>query len=756
VDISVMMQSNIFFSYLKRKKVRGHSLLLLSIIIWLMFLYYKYSQNNFLPLGYDPPVYIYNANEILRVGLVKWTTQYENIEPYAMILAAIGLIIGNTTTAWIIVSTIISIAYIYMNYKLIFKLTNSHEFAGLGALFSAISVNIVVLYRVQYQMLSFVLVMLVFSFNELFSDKLNMRNNKFWGSVFIGAFIYTVHLFRTFSLFILTLGLAFIITKYVSVLKYIIFSSLFGLLSQSPFLLSQFFFFLNPSQYGAVYVPYPFTWDIITTFLIDYGGGSYFLLLVSMVGYYYLLKNWLKNKNMTALFILLWNASMICVSLILMTTTAWFYRWHYYAERCMRLIMTPILLSIALYYSRNRLKYTLNFVYNRKSYLNIKLSSILVFFMFFFVIGGTSIQTRQVYERHLRFGLVQYGFYEDIEFVINELNERNYTMPPIFPSYNCKPGVNLFSDYEVGIKMLLGKSYFYYGNLNYLFFGSRTPSIVNTFSSSSEWMIEDRAYFEMNENLILDDVLNHPIVIIRPWLYNSEVDSFFNYFKIKNNIYIIPPNSLSLVNSTLDKFFSEEYWSLMSEITKGNGTILFENYSDDTEPDNDAVSPKLATVSLVDDNQTDFWRTTAWGNGGSIATPNLSNDPYEKQAGTDSLMIDTQSGEKLQWQIFHDFSPTENWLNTLSLKLNWYGAGSDKIIRIVVYSPTGSSRYDLIEDWTGWRNVTMPLSSFIVYAGEGVDWSEVSQLSIRVLSDDPDNVRRLDNVALVKVGFEDP
>ena len=144
---------------------------------------------------------------------------------------------------------------------------------------------------------------------------------------------------------------------------------------------------------------------------------------------------------------------------------------------------------------------------------------------------------------------------------------------------------------------------------------------------------------------------------------------------------------------------------------------------------------------VSDDNQTAFWRPTAWGNG-TIGVPVLSDDAELKASGRNSLRIDVGSGDKAQWAIVHEYDPPANWSSCDFVSFYWYGRGDWRGYVVWIEAPDEANRwwFSFIDGWRGWRRVFLPL--------KGLDGKYViNGITVRKITrgnPDPGNVTHID------------
>ena len=155
---------------------------------------------------------------------------------------------------------------------------------------------------------------------------------------------------------------------------------------------------------------------------------------------------------------------------------------------------------------------------------------------------------------------------------------------------------------------------------------------------------------------------------------------------------------------------------------------------------------------LIYDDDESFWTAIGIGSG-TVQVPTLSEELTEVKKGTSSLKVtvNTTGGSYAGWAIYHDYATSQDWSSYDFLCLYWYGANSGTTIRIYIPAPDGANQfyYDLIDNWTGWKRLVIPLRAFSTYGSPS--WSNVTAIDIRSQADPADATYYLDRT-LVDVG----
>jgi len=131
--------------------------------------------------------------------------------------------------------------------------------------------------------------------------------------------------------------------------------------------------------------------------------------------------------------------------------------------------------------------------------------------------------------------------YSKILFVKDELKRMNIKGVPIFIFYKIYP--DLIGYMQNILDMEIGEHYSYYGKLEFLLSGQKTPSNYFKWMPEEEYFLANVLWNRMIKNKIVDNISSHPIIIISTKFFpESQVSSYnFEKYYIRNGVYIIPP-----------------------------------------------------------------------------------------------------------------------------------------------------------------------------------------------------------------------
>ena len=157
------------------------------------------------------------------------------------------------------------------------------------------------------------------------------------------------------------------------------------------------------------------------------------------------------------------------------------------------------------------------------------------------------------------------------------------------------------------------------------------------------------------------------------------------------------------------------------------------------------VNPNVIT----DDGQKSFWTKTGVSGGGSVGSPALSNDSKTKAKGKDSLKIEIPSGSGSAPWFGHSYEEPQNWSGNEVISFYWHGANTGKAGYITLMGPTSGdyNRYAIVDDFSGWKRLVIPLNNPDVPASGGdFDISQIIYIEIQMYDVEVGDVWRLDRI----------
>jgi hypothetical protein len=139
---------------------------------------------------------------------------------------------------------------------------------------------------------------------------------------------------------------------------------------------------------------------------------------------------------------------------------------------------------------------------------------------------------------------------------------------------------------------------------------------------------------------------------------------------------------------------------------------------------------------LWDDDQTSFWSVSASGTG-SLTAPTLSDVASPSKRGNNCLKTVVGDGGTYGVAIlYHNYNPSQDWSSYDFLAFWLYGANTGTTIQLWLRDTNINwSRYDIVDDWTGWKRIVIPLRNPDGYYGSDyTDLSIINRIQIEFRS----------------------
>ena len=337
--------------------------------------------------------------------------------------------------------------------------------------------------------------------------------------------------------------------------------------------------------------------------------------------------------------------------------------------------------------------------------------------------------------------------------VLNKLNcvgMVNVNTPHFFVVWTA-PG-----DAQPSVGTVVKNSYFYGGG-NDVAGGSGCAWSNDTFSTcvdATEWwwlgntIITDCRFVNMRSTEInlqssyTDSDQDIQLTFTRCSFNKGLVDMDDGYAKLTNCTF---PNGLVMKDMGNNNGILEhagviyQFWNYTSyrvglESTWVNGTTWYVDHNFALTPNYSLNSPNIfiqyvkpTTLTLYDD-QASFWTTSSGGTGSiNISVAQQTGTVY---SGKYALKYQTVAGTKAWVEIYHNYSPTQNWSGFGSLSIWWYGQNTGAVEYVHVLGPDWVSGFGshFVDNFKGWKKVTLPLSSFTSTGSPS--WADVKQIQI--------------------------
>jgi len=521
----------------------GYMILSFAIVVLIVGVqYYRYNMfGTDLLLGWDTPAYVWMAEQILLRGPIRAISAWNYPHLYTQMLAFFGWLTGNIVMVERILPLLFVFLLIYMNFRIVFKITNNVHISGLAAILTATSINVLRLFADLHRnlmafSLSFVALYLVSKFEEE-----STWNKRSFSLLLLLFFAIISAQFETFAVLCASLILYGVFTKNPKKLLILILVCAIPTASMALLLPTYFFgymntvFFTGQHEVGFNEV---FTWT----------GDSWIYLGFLVIATYSFFKLTLrKNKLAQLIFSWFFVILLIIVSirLKLMPLSPDF------AVRAMFVIPLPVLIALAS-------STFINFVKGLSARFKVSRAyRRLVFLIPICLIAVSVVVACQNSDGFLT-PYISRARYEKIMITKGVFIEKRLSSIPVFVFYGDPAFWYLTLDRSY-IGMEIGEHFAYYGTIeNLLRLAPSEPYSSDPYISQMEkqWatiyfneLIGNSSWppppIHIHESHIqsVEDLMSHPIIVVSPEFYNDKIPYFLKPFYVSDGIYIIPPNS---------------------------------------------------------------------------------------------------------------------------------------------------------------------------------------------------------------------
>jgi hypothetical protein len=522
---------------------------LMVVIVVLQCLKYEIFGTTLL-LGWDTPGYVWMAKYTIAKGLINMIDAWGFPYFYSLIVAFFGYLTGDAVMVERILPILFGILLIWANSELVFRVTKNVHIAGLAAILSAISLNVLRLVSdLHRNLMALSLSMIALLLVPNLEERKSFVNKEYLSFILL-LFVISITQFETFFTLSLSLVLYGIFTKNLK--KFFKFALACAIpVTMLVSLFPRFFF----GYLGTlVYLEYGLTAGQI----LLWTGGSWIILGFMIVWSFLFFKSKLKSKKLISPFfswslVLLALISLIGAKIVPLPTD--------FAYRSLIILPIPVLLALAAQGCNNfighyqRTKPSLS-TKKRRS-LKAIFRRLLPFLIALFLIGSSAFLTIQYIDVFFTPFIPRSGYERIME--TKRFLAGSSPSVPVFV-FCGDPPVWYVSLYRNYLGAEIGEHFAYYGEIENLFrlLPSESKIKCNLYLSQLEEYFITFYFNELLGNFSgppppmfvhgshitsVAELMSHPIVIITPEFYNQKIPYSIKPFYIGDGIYVIPPNS---------------------------------------------------------------------------------------------------------------------------------------------------------------------------------------------------------------------
>jgi len=524
------------------------SALMILIVLLQSFKYRLFGTT--LLLGWDTPSYVWMAKYTIAKGPINMIDAWGFPYFYSLIVAFFGYLTGDAVMVERILPILFGFLLIWANSELVLRVTKNVHVAGLAAILSAISLNVLRLVSdLHRNLMAFSLSMIALLLVLNLEQRKSFVNKEYLSFILL-LFIIAITHFETYFILSLSLVLYGIFTKNLKKLFMLTLACVIPVAILVP-LFSKFFFgYLGTIVY--------FEYGLTVSIAILWTGGSWIILGFIIVGSFLFFKSKLKSKKLISL---IFSWSLVLLALISLIGAKIVPLPIDFAYRSLIILPIPVLLTLAAQGCNNfishhqQTKPSLS-TKKRRSFKAI-FRRLLPFLIALFLIGSSAFLTIQYIDVLFTPFVPRSGYEKIME--TKRFLAGSSPSAPIFVFRGDPPVwyVNLYRNY-LGAE--IGEHFAYYGDIENLFqFVPSKPKIdYNLYLSQFEKYYITFYFNEILGNFSgppppmyihdsyitsVESLMSHPIVIIAPDFYNDKIPYCIKPFYIGDGIYVIPPNS---------------------------------------------------------------------------------------------------------------------------------------------------------------------------------------------------------------------
>jgi len=527
--------------------IAGSALMILIVLVQ-SFRYKLFGTT--LLLGWDSPSYVWTAKDVIAKGPINMINTWGFPYFYSLLLAFFGYLAGDVAIVERILPIFFAVVLIWANSEIVFTITKSVHAAGLAAILSAISINVLRLVSdLHRNLMALSLSMIAFLLIPNIEEQKSFIN-RWYLSLILLLFIVAITQIETYFILSLSLVLYGIFSKNLKKLSMFILACAIPAAIIVPLSSKYFFGYFG----GFVYVEQPLSVSVA----LLWSGGSWIMLGFIIVGSFLFFESKLRNKKLVSP---IFSLCLVLLALISLIGAGIVHLPPDFAYRSMIILPIPVLLAFAAqgcnYFINHHERTKMSLPAQKKRSIKAIFRRTLPLLIAFFLIGSSVFLTVQYVDGFLTPYIPRSGY--DKIMGTEQFLAGKYTSDPIFV-FRGDPPVWYVSLYRNYLGAEIGKHFAYYGDVERLFQFERSEPEINYdpfLYQLQEYYIS--FYFDemlgnftgqpspmyVHDSYITNvtELMSHPIVIITPEFYNDKIPYCIKPYYIGDGIYIIPPNS---------------------------------------------------------------------------------------------------------------------------------------------------------------------------------------------------------------------
>jgi hypothetical protein len=267
------------------------SALMILIVLLQSFKYRLFGTT--LLLGWDTPSYVWIARQIIAKGPVYMINAWGFPYFYSLIVAFFGYLTGDAVMVERVLPVLFGILLIWANSKLVFGVTKNVHVAGLAAILSAISLNVLRLVSdLHRNLMALSLSMIALLLVPNLEERKSFVNKEYLSFILL-LFIIAITQFETYFILSLSLVLYGIFTKNLKKLFMFTLACAIPVAILVSLFPSFFFGYLGTLVY--------FNYELTLGEILLWTGGSWIILGFMIVGSFLFFKPELRSRKLVSL-----------------------------------------------------------------------------------------------------------------------------------------------------------------------------------------------------------------------------------------------------------------------------------------------------------------------------------------------------------------------------------------------------------------------------------------------------------------------
>lgn len=315
-----------------------------TIIIILSFVLQQMKFGVSYPLGWDQPIYVFQANQIAKIGIVPWILSVKSFDLYWALPAYLGMLVNGAGASLITIEIVQTCLLAFLFSVLTYKITSSYIVASATVVLYPFLNNSVQLFVLPRESFALVLMLGMMILIEHLLKPLNLRSLKTWFFIIATLTLFLWNITNAVFFTLILFSFCIFVRKRVAIINSLILVAIGTILSISLFYIvfGQYFYEVT---YWPSLMPTPIFY---TSEFVRWTGGSLPLVALSISGFICLLLLVKRYNKTQAIIAFIWGGLALALFTAGFLISSAVNMWYVYSFRSLLLFPVQLYVPICL------------------------------------------------------------------------------------------------------------------------------------------------------------------------------------------------------------------------------------------------------------------------------------------------------------------------------------------------------------------------------------------------------------------------